>query len=92
MNNVPIDDFEGFSSADMNYLVYETFSSDSPLQIKKNIPDNILDQISFLMQIEYLLHKINDLDELKLTAKGYLPTTLVKEIYDLGLIKDEAID
>jgi hypothetical protein len=92
MNNVPIDDFEGFSSADMNYLVYEPFSSDSPLQLKINISDNILDQIPFLMQIEYLLHKINDLGELKLTAKGYLPTTLVKEIYDLGLIKDEAIE
>jgi hypothetical protein len=92
MNNSPINDFEGFSSADMNYLVYETFSPDSPFQIKKNIPDNILDQIPFLLQIEYLLARINDLGELKLTAKGFLPTTLVKEIYDLGLIKDYAIE
>jgi hypothetical protein len=92
INNIPIDDFEGFSSADMNYLVYETFSNDSPFQIKKNIPDDILDQIPFLLQIEYLLKKINDLGELKLTAKGFLPTTLVKEIYDLGLIKDYAIE
>jgi hypothetical protein len=44
------------------------------------------------LQIEYLLKKINDLGELKLTAKGFLPTTLVKEIYDLGLIKDYAIE
>jgi hypothetical protein len=92
INNIPIDDFEGFSSADMNYLVYESFSPDSPLQINKNIPDNLLDQIPFLLQIEYLLKKINDLGELKLTAKGFLPTTLVKEIYDLGLIKDYAIE
>ena len=68
MNNSPIEDFEGFSSADMNYLVYDTFSTDSPFQIKKNIPDNILDQIPFLLQIEYLLKKINDLGELKLTG------------------------
>lgn len=92
INNIPIDDFEGFSSADMNYLVYESFSPDSPLQINKKIPDNILDQIPFLLQIEYLLKKINDFAELKLTAKGFLPTTLVKEIYDLGLIKDYAIE
>jgi hypothetical protein len=92
INNIPIDDFEGFSFADMNYLVYESFSPDSPLQINKKIPDNILDQIPFLLQIEYLLKKINDLGELKLTAKGFLPTTLVKEIYDLGLIKDYAIE
>jgi hypothetical protein len=92
MNNSPIEDFEGFSSADMNYLVYDAFSADSPFQIKKNIPDKILDQIPFLLQIDYLLHRINDLGELKLTAKGFLPTTLVKEIYDLGLIKDYAIE
>jgi hypothetical protein len=92
MNNSPIEDFEGFSSADMNYLVYDAFSADSPFQIKKNIPDNILDQIPFLLQIEYLLHRINDLGELKLTAKGFLPTSLVKEIYNLGLIKDYAIE
>lgn len=92
MNNSPIEDFEGFSSADMNYLVYDAFSADSPFQIKKNIPDNILDQIPFLLHIEYLLHRINDLGELKLTAKGFLPTTLVKEIYDLGLIKDYSIE
>jgi hypothetical protein len=90
MNNSPIEDFEGFSSADMNYLVYDAFSADSPFQIKKNIPDNILDQIPFLLQIEY--HRINDLGELKLTAKGFLPTSLVKEIYNLGLIKDYAIE
>ena len=92
MNNRPIEDFEGFSSTDMHYLVYNTFSPDSPFQIKKNIPDNILDQIPFLVQIEFLLSRINDLGELKLTAKGFLPTTLVKEIYELGLIKDEAIE
>ena len=92
MNNRPIEDFEGFSSTDMHYLVYNTFSPDSPFQIKKNIPDNILDQIPFLLQIEFLLSRINDLGELKLTAKGFLPTTIVKEIYDLGLIKDYAIE
>jgi len=92
MNNIPIEDFEGFSSSDMHYLIYNTFSPDSPLQIKKNIPDNILDQIPLFLQIEFLLSKINDLGELKLTAKGFLPTTLVKEIYDLGLIKDDEIE
>jgi hypothetical protein len=91
-NNSPIEDFEGFSPADMSYLIYETFSPDSPFQIKNNIPNNILDQIPFLLQIEYLLERLSDYGELKLTAKGFLPTTLVKEIYEQGLIKDEAIE
>ncbi len=91
INNSPIDDFEGFSSADMRYIIYEPFSHDSPLQINKKIPNSILDQIPFLLQIEYLLEKINCLGELKLTKTGSLPITLVKEIYEKGFIKDEAI-
>lgn len=76
MNNRPIEDFEGFSSTDMHYLVCNTFSPDSPFQSKKNIPDNIPDQITFLVQIEFLLSRINSLGELKLIAKGFLPRHL----------------
>ena len=92
IDNSPIEDFEGFSSSDMRYIIITPFSKDSPFQINKNIPNNILDQIPFFNQIEFLLNKINEAGELKLTAKGSLPTTLVKEIYYLGLIKDEDIE
>jgi len=91
-NNRPIDDFEGFSSTDMTYILYEPFSKGSPLQIMKNIPTSILDQIPFLNQIMYFLGRLNDIGELKLTAKGFLPTTLVKDIYDKGFIKDPEIE
>lgn len=91
-NNIPVEDFEGFSSADMHYIIYETLSPDSPFQIKKNIPNNVLDQIPFFLQVEFLLERINDLGELKLTATGSLPTALVRQIYDKGFIKDDMID
>jgi hypothetical protein len=91
-NTSPIKDFEGLSPADMRYVLYDPFSKDSPLQLKNNIPDKILDQIPMLNLIEYLLRKINDLGEIKLTSTGSLPTTLVKELYNQGFIKDYDIE
>jgi hypothetical protein len=91
-NTKPIEDFEGLSPADMRYILYDPFSKDSPLRFKNNIPDKILDQIPILNQVEYLLHRINDIGEIKLTSTGSLPTTMVKELYNQGFIKDYAIE
>jgi hypothetical protein len=91
-NTKSIEDFEGLSPADMRYILYDPFSKDSPLQFKTNIQNSILDQVPLLNQIEYLLQKINDLGEIKLTSTGALPTTIVKDIYNKGYIKDYAIE
>jgi len=45
-----------------------------------------------LKQIKYLLRIVEKHGELKLTAKGYLPTKIVADIYKQGFIKDEWID
>jgi hypothetical protein len=92
IDNSPVEDFEGFSSSEMRYLIITPFSQDSPFQINKKISNSILDQIPIFNQIEFLLNKINEVGELKLTATGSLPTTLVKEIYNFTLIKDEDIE
>jgi hypothetical protein len=91
-NTKPIEDFEGLSPADMRYILYDPFSKDSPLKFKNNIPDKILDQIPILNQVKYLLQRINDLGEIKLTSTGSLPTTMVKGLYNQGYIKDYAIE
>ena len=91
-NTSPIEDFEGLSPADMRYFLYDPFSIDSPFKLKNQIPDNILDQIPIYIQLEYLLNKIYDLGEIKLTAKGALPTQMVKELYNQGYIKDYGIE
>ena len=91
-NTSPIEDFEGLSPADMRYILYDPFSIDSPFKLKNQIPDNILDQIPIFIQVEYLLNKINDLGEIKLTATGALPTQMVKELYNQGFIKDYGIE
>lgn len=91
-NTSPVDDFEGLSPADMRYILYDPYSIDSPFRLKKQIPDNILDQIPMFIQVEYLLNRIHDLGEIKLTATGTLPTQMVKELYNQGFIKDYGIE
>jgi len=91
-NTRPVEDFEGLSPAEMRYILYDPFSKDSPLQFQKNIPSGILAQIPFLNQVVYLLQKINDNDGIKLTSTGSLPTTMVKDIYSQGFIKDPIIE
>jgi len=91
-NNSPLDDFEGFSPADMRYLVHDPFSDDSPMQIRKEISDETFNMIPFLRQTEFLLNEINREGEIKLTAHGFLPVKLVKKIYDQGIIRDEHIE
>jgi hypothetical protein len=91
-NTSPIEDFEGLSPADMRYILYEPFSIDSPLKFKKHIPDKILDQIPILIQTEYLLDRIDNLGEIKLTSTGTLSTQMVKEFYNQGFIKDYGIE
>lgn len=91
-NTKPLEDFEGFSPADMRDLLYAPFSPDSPMKLKNQLPDKILDQIPILIQTEYLLRKIDSLGEIKLTSTGALQTQLVKELYSQGFIKDYGIE
>ncbi len=92
LDNKPIEDFEGLSKAEMRYLIHKPFSRESPLQINKNIPNNILDQIPLLKQIEYVLDRLLEINGLKLIQKGFLPIHFVKEIYNTKFIKEEMID
>jgi len=91
-NTSPVEDFEGLSPSDMRYILYDPFSLDSPLKFKKHIPDKILDQIPMLNQTEYLLNRIEEIGEIRLTSTGSLPTQMVKELYNQGFIKDYGIE
>ena len=90
-NNRGIPDFEGYSPAEMQYILYDTFGKNSPIQLLElSEPD--YSNIPILKQIKYLLKIIDEKGELRLTAKGFLPTKIVSNIYDQGFIKDEMIE
>ncbi len=90
-NNRGIPEFEGYSPIDMEYILYNTFGRNSPIQIEK-ISDSDYQKIPILNQIKYLLNLISDNKEIKLTNKGFLPTKIVADIYNKGFLKDEMIE
>jgi len=92
LNRRPIADFDNLSAEDMRNLIHKPFEKECPIQYKKIISNSVLDNIPFLNLVEYFLNTINDAKTIKLTAKGNLPTKLVKELYALGIIKEELIE
>ncbi len=90
-NNQGLPDFEGYSPIEMQFILYDTFGNNSPIQLLE-LCDADFKKTPLLNQIKYLLQLINDNGELKLTAKGFLPTKIVSEIYNQKFIKDEMIE
>jgi len=90
-NNRGLPDFEGYSPIEMQFILYDTFGENSPIQLLK-LTDSDYKRIPILNQIKYLLQVVDNHRELKLTNKGFLPTKIVSDIYNQGFIKDEDIE
>lgn len=91
-NRTPVADFDFLSPIDMHNLAYKTLEPDCPVRFKEKIDDSVLDRIPFLKMTEHLMKKIDAEGALKLTKTGNLPVKIVKELYDLGLIKEDMIE
>lgn len=90
-NNQGLPDFEGYSPTEMQFILHNTFSENSPIKLLK-LTELDYKRIPILNQIKYLLKLIENHGELKLTNKGFLPTKIVSDIYNQGFIKDELIE
>ncbi len=90
-NNRSIPEFEGYSPTEMLFVVYDPFGDNSPLQLLE-LSNADYSQIPIFNQIRYLLQLINESEELKLTAKSFLPPKIVADIYNQKFIKEELIE
>ena len=74
-NNVPLQEFCGFSASQMGYLLYEPFTSDSTIVFNESIspPMNSLVMIALTELIEGI-----PADGLKATTKGNLPMAICR--------------
>ena len=86
-----IPEFEGYSPFDMEQILHFTFGTNSPIKLKK-LSDSDYNMVPILNQIKYLTGLIAEQGEIKLTAKGYLPTKVVAELYQQGFMKDKSIE
>ena len=90
-NNQGLPDFEGYSPIEMQYILYDTFGKNSPIELL-SLTDSEYQKIPILKQIKYLLELVDKQGELKLTTKGFLPTKIVTDIYNQKFIQDEMIE
>jgi len=89
-NNAGIDDFGGLTPMQMGAL--QNFPDGAGPLILNDLSEAELKKCPLLVQIRFLIDKMKGGKEIKLTKTGALSTKLVKEIYELGLLKNEGIE
>ena len=91
-NNIPLDDFCGLTPNEMHHLLCDTFGKKSPIQIQKDVSDEVLYTVPFLRLTEEYIKMIEREDQVKLTPKGALPRKVIDELYGHRLILEDAIE
>lgn len=86
-NNRAIPDFEGYSPFEMHHILHFTFEPNSPIKLQKLANSDSLKCPMFNL-VKYLLDLVKSKGEIKLTAKGFLPTKIVQEIYNQGFLEE----
>lgn len=94
MESRPIDEYNGRSSREMYYMIFNPFTTNSPISVPPNIPVNILFSVPFFKQVLLLLEMVQKIQAVKLTKHGNLPESIINELYknryifdDLGSLK-----
>ncbi len=90
--NIPVDEYEGYTRNEMGRVLYDIFEEKSPVRVRKDIPDHVLDQIPFLLLCEYLFKHVEKEGDLKLTNWGNLPVKLVKHLYEQRFILEPLVE
>lgn len=86
-NNRSIPDFEGYSPSEMHNIMHFTFEPNSPVILQELADSDYLESPIFNI-VKYFLDLLKSKGEIKLTAKGFLPTKFVKDIYNQGFIEE----
>lgn len=80
-NNFRLKPMQGLTPLQMHPLMFEPFGKESPLQWQKEVSNEVLLQSPFFKLMVAYLHKIKELQPLKLTPKGNLPQKVFKPLY-----------
>jgi len=85
INSRPIDDFDGLSPEQMNFLLYAPFSPDAILQFSEDL-DLYVNEVPLFKLSEMLINEIQQAGKLKLTANGNLPVRICEMLCNQNLI------
>lgn len=86
-NNRSIPEFEGYSPVEMHKILHFAFEPKSPISMQTLTEEEYFN-IPMLNQVKYFLNLVRESGEIKLTAKGFLPTKIVHEIYNQGFLEE----
>lgn len=90
-NEGGIDDFEGLTPVEMQALHYDFPDTETALKLN-TLSEKQLEQCPLLVQVRVLINIMKGGNTIELTKTGALRPKLVKEIYGLGLLKNELIE
>jgi hypothetical protein len=91
-NNTPSEDFCGMTPTEIHHLLYDGWTDRSPLRLQPAIPNQTLDLIPYFRVIEEFIRIVKREQPVRLTALGFLPGKIIRELYDLRFIPEWYID
>lgn len=90
-NNTGIQEFEGYSPDEMHNIVHHLFDENCPVKIKRMKSDDF-QRIPIFNGVKFLLNQLSEMEGIKLTAMGYLPTKIVSDLYNQKYFSEEMIE
>ncbi len=88
----PVNNFEGFSPAEMHRLLYYPFKSEgSPLRLCADIESRKLENSKFFRDIVEYLNLLKESQPMKLTNRGNLPRAFCRELVEKDVLEVDRI-
>ncbi|MGI4743330.1 MAG: hypothetical protein ACRYG7_49900 [Janthinobacterium lividum] len=91
-NTTPLANFCGLSPAQMHQLLFHPLEPGGVVQLRAEMPNEVLDQIPFLRLTEAFLRLLHREGGIRLTPLGALPLKYLRELYALGFILEPGIE
>jgi hypothetical protein len=91
MNSAKKEDFEGYSSMEMQQIIHFLFDENCPIRIKKLKSEDVT-KIPVYNGVKFLVNYLLEHEKIKLTAKGFLPTKIVADLYNQKYFLEEKIE
>lgn len=91
-NMTPREEMDNLSPEDMIHILYHTFENQSPIGFKKDLDPKTVAEIPFIKLVKVFLELIHKNKELKLTASGYIPPKICKELYGKKILTEKHIE
>jgi hypothetical protein len=90
-NKTGLAEFEGYSPEEMHHIIHFLFDQSCAVQIKQLSKEEYA-MIPILSGVKFLVNYLLENEKIKLTAKGFLPTKIVAELYQQNYFTEEIIE